>query len=248
MDLDDADAPEDIGLERWSTPSCGLGPDLGLIKERTMRSTLRTMALASLFAVGNISGLGLATARACDHGAGGTYARSASWGYQAESRQPGPAQFGGMPSYDRCAICHPAPPICAPLPPPPCETVSFVVRDSRRVTSSGFSRESYQSSYASPQDAPAYPENYEVPRETPAIYPTPQVVRRDRSRSDFAGPNLPYPTKQSPSVYSTPQDSNPELSLDGFPSDSVPPPPYVTTTPPPLPSPYQPYTGQGPQS
>ncbi len=247
MDLDDADAPEDIGLERWSTPSCGLGPDLGLIKERTMRSTLRTMALASLFAVGNISGLGLATARACDHGAGGTYARSASWGYRAEFRQPAPAQFVAMPRHESCEICHPAPPICAPLPPPPCEDVSFVVRDTRRVTSSRYSRESYDASYASPQALPAYRESYDL---------TPQAIRPDRPRTDVAGPDLPYPTKQAPSVYATPQGStyatpqasNPELSFEGLPPDSVPPPPFVTNTPPPLPTPYQPYLSQGPQS
>lgn len=255
MDLDGADAPGDIGLERWSTPSSGPGPDLGLIKERTMRSTLHAMALASLFAVGNTSGLGLASARACDHATGGTYARSASWGYRAEFRQPTPAQFVAMPRHDQCAICHPAPPNCAPLPPP-CENVSFVVRDSRRVTSSRYSRDSYDAGYASPQALPADRESYGISHETPDVDLTPRAIRPDRPRTYVAGPDLPYPTKQAPSVYATPQGStyatppasNPELSLDELPSDAVPPPPFVTNTPPPLPTPYQPYLSQGPQS
>ena len=138
-----------------------------------MRSILRTMAMAGLLAIGSSSGLGVSTARACDHGPGGSYGRTASWGYRAEFGLPGPARYVDIPDSNRCPICHPAPPICEP---PPCESGGFVVRQSRRVTYGDYGREAYFTGDSSPQALPAYPERYGAMQEDQATYPTPQAA------------------------------------------------------------------------
>lgn len=207
-----------------------------------MRSTLRTIAVASLIAVGSTSGLGVATARACDHEPGFGYGRTASWGYSAQFGQPGLAQYAGMPSYDRCPICHPGPPPCTP---PPYEPVSVVVRQTRRVTYSGLQAVAFDSGPAPAY--PAYDQAYGVAGETLARYPSLQTPRSYSTRPYAPGPYLPYPTKQTPEVYGTPQTSGSDLPPDGYISDSSPRAPFAAPTPPPLPTPSHPYPGQPPQ-
>jgi len=208
-----------------------------------MRSTLRTMAMASLLAVGSTSGLGVSTARACDHGPGGTYGHTASWGYRAEYGFPAQAPYGGMLDDDRCRICYPAPPICEP---PPCENGLFVVRESRRVAYRGLPRRAYVTGYSSPQALPAYPEAYGAPEETQTIYPSPQGAMPYRSRYDAPSPDLPYPTKQGPAVFGSPQAPSSYATPGGPQSYASPQGPY-DEAPPPLPTP-SPVPGQEPQS
>ncbi len=208
-----------------------------------MRSTLRTMAMASLVAVGSTSGLGVSTARACDHGPGDTYGRTVSSGYRAEFRFPAPAPYAGVLDDDRCRLCYPAPPICEP---PPCESGLFVVRESRRVTYAGLPRKAYVTGYSSPQASPAYPESYGVPEDTQTIYPSPQGAMPYRSRYHATNPDLPYPTKQGPAVYGSPQAPASYPTPEGPESYAVPRAPY-DAAPPPLPTP-SPVPLQEPQS
>ncbi len=195
-----------------------------------MRSTLRTIAMASLLAVGGSLGLGVSPALACDHGPGGSYGRTASWGYRAEFGYPAPAPYGGMSDDDRCPICHPAPPICEP---PPCESGLFVVRESRRVAYEGLQRKAYLTRYSSLPALPAYPQSYGAPEETQTIYPSPQGAMPYRSRYSAPSPELPYPTKQGPAVYGSPQGPTSYPTPEGpesyanpqVPDDAAPPPP-----------------------
>jgi len=205
------------------------------------------MAMASLVAFGSTSGLGLSTARACDHGAGGTYGRTSSWGYRAEFGYPAPAPapllYAGMPDHDRCRICYPAPPICEP---PPCESGLYVVRASRRVTYAGLPRTAYVTGYSSPQALPAYPESYGASEETQTIYPSPQGMMPYRSRYSAPSPELPYPTKQGPAVYGSPQGPTSYLTPEG-PESYATPQESDDAAPPPPPIPSQ-VPGQEPQS
>ncbi len=203
--------------------------------------------MAGLLAIGSSSGLGMSTARACDHGPGGAYGRTAAWGYRAEFGFPGPAPYVGPADSDPCPICHPAPPVCEP---PSYESAGFVIHQSRRVTYRDYGRAAYVTGYSSPRALPDYSERYGAIQEYGETYPTPQSALPYRPRYNSPGPVLPYPSKQGPTVYATPQESEAYTAPEGPESYATPQVPYDAPPPPPVPSPAPPIPTppvQGPQ-
>ena len=211
-----------------------------------VRAPLRTMTLAGLLAIGSSTGLGVSTARACDHGPEGAYGRTDSWGYRAEYGLAGPGRYD-LADSGPCPICHPAPPVCET---PAYESASYVVRQSRRVTYRDYGRAGYVTGYSSPRALPGYAQRYGAVQEYGETYPTPQSVMPYRPRYETTVPVLPYPSKQGPTVYATPQDSEVYSTPEEQESYAGPVDPTAAPPPPPVPSPAPPIPTppiQGPQ-
>lgn len=156
-----------------------------------MRSTLRTLTMAGLFAVGGTLGLGGVSARACEHGPLGP-AGAPPWAYGAGFGGP------GMPGF--CSICFSTPPAFAP----PWQGGVHVVRVTRRYVPAGYRRVMSYSAYATPQGFEAGPA-YGMPQEIRASYPSAQGATVGRSLDYAASPNLVYPMKSAPAPYAAPQ-------------------------------------------
>ncbi len=203
--------------------------------------------MAGLLAIGSSSGLGVSTARACDHGPGGAYGRTAAWGYRAEFGLPGPGGYADLADSDACPICHPAPPVCEP---PSYESAGYVIRQSRRVTYRDYGRAAYVTGDSSPRALPGYPERYGAVQGYGETYASPQAARPYRPQYDATVPVLPYPSKQGPTVYATPQDLEGYTTPEEQESYAAPQDPTAAPPPPPIPSPAPPIPTppvQGPQ-
>jgi hypothetical protein len=190
-----------------------------------MRLTLRKMAMAGVLATASASGVGVTTARACDHAPARGFGPVPQWGSGGVLSTT--IGVGSLPDYDHCPVCQPRSFVPPPCPPPPCPDEFSAVVETRYVSYREYPRPDFPVSYPGPpalDSAPRAVNTYEAPyypatppKQAPGVYGSSQYPVPSSGQSAYYGSpraQAPYRSQAPPAGY----DQAPPLPTpSGFP-------------------------------